>query len=396
MKNLPKLEKSYSKNNLTPQSNKIEKYRSTSVDKFFNFKNNRPKRSNSSSSSTIYSSESNLINLNELKTITVKITSNWGDLNEISCSSILLLDENRLPIPIIKIKSTPNFSDLILNNLTNRILIKKDLNEIWSTSWPPENNSFITFIFFFYFDYHPKFLRIWNQKECGLKSVKNVTVINDLKLVYKGEVPKGFGIDIQFIIQDSVEDLNTNLFDEFIQSTQKNLKLKDKYGIYPFYNIEILNFEIISNWGDELYFGIHSIDIFNLENKLISSEEIYQVICENCSPLSNPENLILPPKSAYDDKEILICEGRFDDNNHPTIIVKFKIPIKISHIIIWNFDINNRSFKLGIKNIKIKTNNKILWSGRIPKAFDDISTDQDIRPLQIIWFTDFPEIRDKW
>ena len=325
--------------------------------------------------------------------VTVKILSNWGDPKEVRCSSILILDESRMPINVLQISSVPIQPILILNKLIDRVLVKTNSENIWSSTWPCQEYDDISLIFWIPFSTRPKFLRIWNPNDFSKTSVKEISVLIGSKVCFTGEIPEGFGIDvllsqnIEIQAQSSIAILS-ELFPQF--APEKGYF--DKYGSYPLLKSKYITIEILSNWGDENYYGLNGIKIYNEDFKLINLDRIKEIVFDNTLSYSDPKLLIKDNFDSLDFSDMFIGEGRWS-SGHPKIIIKFTQTTRISQISFLNFNAMNRSLKIGLKDIKIYFSTKLIWAGRInigqTKSYSLSNLDYKI------WLIDDPEFKIK-
>jgi len=324
----------------------------------------------------------------ETRVVTVKLFSNWGDLKEIRCSSILLLDEARLPIPVIQVSSVPSLPQATLSSLFDRVLVKTSSKDIFSAPWPSSDYDSISIIFIIASTAKPRYLRVWNPNDRPKTSVKSLSVLMGSKVCATGEIPEGFGIDVQLALtQDIQASTSIAILAELFPQFAPEKSIYDKYGAFPIAKAKSLTIDVLSNWGDDVYFGFNYINIYNEDNSPIPWSEIEFVHIYNCLNYSDPSMLFKERVDNIDFTTMFIGEGRWSTGK-PSIQISFKQAVKVTAVEIMNFNAHNRSLKIGIKDIKIKNGQRLIWLGRIKQGVAKLQS-LDLSKTSI-WFTDDP------
>ncbi|OHT14940.1 hypothetical protein TRFO_14579 [Tritrichomonas foetus] len=326
------------------------------------------------------------------KMITVQILSNHGSNSKISLSSIVLLDEKRRQIEIKAISSVPVLSNpKNLENLINTNLLKDDL-EVFNMDWPlPQQYESLSIIITIDQGNHPKYVRIWNSKNSDDSSTKNVIILNGVKQIGSGEIPKGFGVDIEIQQEQGMEQSNsTLLLQELFPSLMPEKKLEDSFGGYPFQNTQKISLEILSTYCDEKYIGINGIDFYNDNYQKLIDLDIKDIIVENCSMVQNHSALTRCSKHSVNDHDMFLAETNW--TQRPIINFVFRNKVRLSKIVIWNWNAEKRNLKFGIKSLILRADDKLFFAGTVRLANGRIygmeycSTE--------IWLTDMKSIRD--
>lgn len=333
-------------------------------------------------------------NTPEPKIFTIKIESNYGDPEKLSISSIHLLDGNRNPIAFQNIASVPLIDRAGLMNLTNQNLVK-NRDEEWSTKFPPnEHTNSISIIFYIDQAINPQYLRLWNSRHHPDASAKNITVTNGIHVCYEGEVPRGFGSDIPLTVFNGINNSHSAaILRELFPELAPKPGLKDHHGGVPLPEIKNIKIEVISTWAGptEENIGLNGIDIYDYNYNLIHWSEIEDVHIEGCKNFVRVQNLFRPNKESVYWADMFMGEVRNWENQRPAIEINLKESHRISRITIWNFNAETRSIKFGLKNINLRFDNHLIYTGKVAQASGRLGSVGYC--TSVLWLTDVPEIR---
>lgn len=329
---------------------------------------------------------------------TVKILDNHGDPENLLISSIILLDDKRIPIEIQKITSVPIIEKSELDKLIDRMLVKHPSDEFHIKFKPGENFTPVSIIFYVSSETQPKFIRIWNTRNIPEASARHIIITNGKYICYDGEIPKGFGNDISLQPKDISKVRCSNsleiLHDLFPELAAK-ARIFDRYGGIYIAETKSMRIEVMNTWAGtkEENIGLNGIDIYDHDYRIIEWDDIEDVRMEGCKNFIGIQNLFRADKVSVDYSEMFMAEVRNWFINKPVINIIFKVPTRISRVNIWNFNAEKRSLKFGFKNINIRYDGKLIFTGKINMG---TGLARNARyNICSLWFTDIPLYRDK-
>lgn len=321
--------------------------------------------------------------------VVVTVHSNWGSRDFLRVSSISILDEKFMTVPVIKSTTSPDIG-IDTKSLFEGHLIKNEMNELFSIPWN-ENHEPVSIAIMVSKEVTISGVRVFNSEISLDSSVKDISISLDHANTLSGEIPKNFGIDFKFtkkMREDAVE--SSRLIDNYFNENREKA-FEDKYGVYPLFSTKTLSFEILNTWNDEDFIGINGFQIFDQYNKLIQMDDIDDIIVHNCGKTNNPSLLFKDDlKTSRPERQFLT--KRLNDLA-PLIEVIFKKNTFLSKLVIWNYNSSREPVEYGIKNIKIRSDETVIWCGRILKSIgNEISADKKLRT---IWLTDSSEIKNQ-
>jgi hypothetical protein len=330
---------------------------------------------------------------------TIQILSNWGDNKRVSCSAIWFLDENRLQIIPIKIRSTPFSSQNNLQQLSDRVLLKTDDREIWSEKWPPDDYRCITIIYSLPINRTPSSVRIWNTLSSGKSGVKDVVVMHNDEILYKGEIPCQYGTDIKLLqhshrisigeIANSISPL-CHAFSS-LQYPKKE-RVADDYGYWPLRQTKRIEILFLSNYGNEESVGLNALDIYDENYEPIEIDDIDDFLVENSKSFTDPSKLFKLQKETCNENDMFLMNVKWEEHRIPILTILMKKPKIISQIVFWNYNYIGK-LNAGVNHAIIKIDKKYVWVGKVRKALGQkgkvgLSTTS-------LWLNDIPELREK-
>lgn len=241
------------------------------------------------------------------------------------------------------------------------------------------------------------------------------------------QVPKMFGVDHKFEKGDKKTNLGpfmssvlvpeeqqpeSVLRDLFPDSFQVADTLKDDYGEYPFPQTQSLQFEILQTFAEnDPMIGLNGIEIYNDSLDKITMDDIKSVVIKNSISKNAKLSVLLKEKMiTSDDSDMFVIERsirkRFNlslnqsenDNvdeidicGNPLMTFIFKKPMKLTKIIIWNYNSCTESNLRGISKASIKLDGRPFWTGIVKKSGGCISNME--KNATHIWMHDLKNIR---
>lgn len=373
---------------------------------------------------SLQSGSSTSLLLKDTKMILIKVKSNWGHPSTLLLSSISVLDEKKRSIPIQMISSIPNLPEVnLLERITDHNLVKKE-DDIFTIPYSSTGQPF-TLVLSLCDEDEPKYVRIWNPTirsgELENAVTKDVVIIYENREAAKGHIPKNFGTDIEILPPDEENDQlksQSSLLIDSLFPTVTNDKLTDCYGDYPLPKYTEVTIEVLQSYQKVTgmsKIGLNGIDFYDgVGNKLIASQfKIISVknILKSTSFYSSPKYVIRENMftnlaqyqffagcfyrnySTYqqNDENNDGNNGEFDRNLNPVFVFKFNEQIAISKIAIWNFNAASEDLNDGIKNIIIRADNKIIFSGKVKIGKGYVVGLR--KSTTMIWLTDSPNLR---
>lgn len=320
---------------------------------------------------------------------TVRIISNWGDPEMVSCGEIVPIDITRKQIPVVSINAIPReaaFEDL--NRLVDSSIYRS--NQYWKSQFPlrkpieitiavPSINKPIIF----------RVLNVQNAKS----GIREMEIYEEEVQVWKGEIP----IDLAFVCRlQSFDDDDQNQGDDddptslnkkkqkrqstLISSVRSESYIKkfdplvDDFGAIPQIPTNYIIVEFLSNYGNGPTFGLSGIELLTTKKEVVKSDNI-----DNCNVLYgtcpiDPSTLF---RGHYYDPQMeeMWVFDRINQEKNPQLIVTFKKPIIVGAIKFWNFFpcdagevVSGPSFSkhISVKHVLIRfDNNSTIFEGKL-------------------------------
>ena len=322
----------------------IQKEKNNSNYQSKSLSNSKPKKPKTRAKSNINKIENSNKYINRINKLIFIIKSNWGNIIKIGINRIKLLDKNNKIIPIKYANFDINkpYIAKYIKGETKQLIIGYDKN------------------------YYLKNIIILN----GLNDtgVKYLTIENDRgKILWKGNIPRINVINAKkfFICIDNYNYNSNTIKKNILFSKTIFLNKNECNNLYNLKHIaktlrinqqnddnsDLLNrnyelcdrikIKLINNYGNRDYIGLSGIDFYDNNNKLIN-------ILENKKNIRINENIVNP-------KEKRILYNLFNNKNdtinpkymflttncNAFIYIEFKQCVKISKIIIYNYNNNN-------------------------------------------------------
>ena len=338
--NSPKIKLSNLNNNKSDYSyeNISKKQKKNKFQNINEESSNSKSQSKTRPNSNIKKAENSYQNMPKLNILIFIINNNWGNNNKIGINNLKILDRNNKNIPI-------KYSNFDLTKPYNTKYIKGELKKL---------------IIGFDKSYNIKTIVIINgANDIG---IKNVIIENDReKILWKGNIPK----NRPYFISIDNYNINTNNKNPLFSKTlclnkdESNNLMNIKYSSNSIrkrqydnnYEGNKNNFELcdrikiklVKNYGNRDYIGLSGIELYDNNNKLINIPDNKKKIRINENVINLREKKIL--YNLFNNKNDTIDpQYMFLTENYKAFIdIEFKQEIKISKIIIYNY--NNNKYK---------------------------------------------------
>lgn len=298
--------------------------------------------------------------------ISIKILSNYGDPNSITCSEIDFLDKSYRLIPVIKIEVEPRGIEYTsLDSLTNGTFVGDQDTLEWSAAWdgrPVILKITITS------DSPPSYVRIWNGSKCGPNNIKEVAIEIGKEYVTSAIVPQNLGVNV------SLKANNTEALKEKpVPVIPVWYSISDMHGSIPLFPVSTIIIDFLEGVHD-CYVGLNKIEFLTPQGrKLKLFKDIKCISWEGGEMVTAPQRLFA--RSAIEEFWI----GKISANML-NLIVQLEHPTKIALIRLWGP--SDREF--AIRRARIRLDGRIVWTGQLSFKSE---------PFKKIWLTDVPEIK---
>ena len=323
--------------------------------------------------------------------IVILVHSNWGAPDYLRISSISILDDKFMAVPVLKSTTSPDLG-LDTSILFDGHLIKREINELFSVPLKSIQNEPLKIAIIVPSEISISGVRVFNSEIAMGSSVKDISISLDNTNTLNGEIPKNFGIDFKFtqeMRQDAIQ--SSRLIEDYFNENREK-SFQDKFGVYPLFETKTLSFELRKSWTDKNFVGLNGIQIFDQYNKQISMDAVDDIIVHNCGS-SNDASLLMKNDLITSRPERQFLTKTLNGKS-PLIEIVFKEPRFLSRIIIWNFNSSREPVEYGAKYIKICSDENVIWLGKINKAIgNEISAE---RKIKTIWLTDSMELRNQF
>lgn len=313
----------------------------------------------------------------------IRLDSNYGDVNEINCSEIDLLDENRMPckvVSIFPINETETDYSGPYSLLVSGDLNSDDTTTAWSHSWSmyPEP---ICIKIVVLSTTIPKFIRIWNVSFNSEANLKHFTVFYHTAFCCQGEVPQKFGV-VWPISAESAEKLPN------LELNLEKPYAKDQFGTIPLPFVKNITLSVLETYDQNAnYAGLNCVEFFNTKGRLVPYSFIKSVVTSNGNDITSPYRVLKRRRRTSDVKEMWIAQkdGRLHldfELNDPTQLILMRI---------WNFNGDNIE-KFGIKKAEIFLDGVSKWKGKLHEG--NQSAQVLFTSVTDIWFVDSTQYKD--
>lgn len=374
---------------LTDRSNKIKSGRLKHSSSFRSNMNSADSIGNSPLAFNEFTTGNESDRENDGQVLVIKIMSNWGSSDFLRISSVTVLDDKYLAVPVLKSMTSPDLK-IDTKCLFDGHLIKKSVDDLFSVPWCQNHEPF-NLVILVSNDVPISGVRIFNSDIATDSSVKDVAIMLDSTTWLNEEIPKNFGIDMKFtqkMREDAVE--SSRLIEDYFNESREK-RFNDRYGYYPLFETKTVYFELLKSWNNEKFFGLNGLQMYDQNNRLISMDDIDDVIIQNYASSNDPSLLFkMDLQTSRPERQFLLTAP---PDRLPLIEVIFKEKRFLSRIVIWNYNSYREPLEYGVRNMKISFDDHFVWCGKLHmSAGNEKSADKKIKQ---IWLTDSSEIKDQ-
>jgi len=319
--------------------------------------------------------------------VTFQFLENWGGKDFITCSEIDFLGKDRTPLPItsiVPLRKTEKPDDYWF--LCDSHLIKSEPSKQWTHEWNSETIPVV--VHFFVRSYKPpEYVRIWNNRLFPQNNVKRYAIYIDDMFTYCGEMPIDFG-HIAMIKNSHIPILPPiTLIEEEVEKKEDH----DEYGKIPIPEVKDLTLYFLETYGgDSHYLGLNSIEIFDYKGNVLKESMIETIQISNGESLSSPYRVFKNKLRTMDMVDMWTARRTGTDNVSMNITLTEQQ--RVVMVRIWNYNGGIDAKYFGTKFLKLCTNNKCVWIGKIPCAKG--MTSKILDGVFDIWLTDPKEFKN--
>ncbi|XP_063994745.1 katanin-interacting protein-like isoform X1 [Diachasmimorpha longicaudata] len=150
----------------------------------------------------------------------------------------------------------------------------------------------------------------------------------------------------------------------------------------------LITIEILSTWGDRHYVGLNGMEIFSSLGEAVSLNKIWSQCDDSTEPSDDPTvaNLMNGIYRTRDD--LNMWHAPYKRGSQISIHVELSKKINIGLIRIWNYNKSRIHSYQGAKDVVIKLDDVIIFSGEIARASGDVVGDINSFGDTILFTTD--------
>lgn len=312
--------------------------------------------------------------------IRIRIYSNYGNENTISCSTIDVLNKDRIPIPIreSKINTDNGNNKSPLGKLFDRQLIKKESTSLWTHPWPPPMGVDYLEITLIVFDDDCDSIRIWPNSMIVDANIKQIEVYLDGKHANTAEIPNDFGLNIPMTHE---EDDDQEIKRIIIQNPTA-MRPFDTKGFIPLQSTMSIEFCVVEGYlENSSLVGLRLIRLYDINGDVIPVRKKATVELHSFETKSGVMNLFEETAKFTINEQF---QGEFYKNN--SIKVVFPLPILLAAVEIVNHVSQYKKSDIGVKKLKIKINEVVVWVGKLE---ENLATEgKNDNKKKLIFFVD--------
>ncbi|EAY01331.1 hypothetical protein TVAG_407600 [Trichomonas vaginalis G3] len=295
----------------------------------------------------------------------VELLETWRSKDLITCSAIWFLDEERRRISPLYVKSD-QISDLnMLNNISNRELIKKSRENLFS--YPISNlESNIVISFFFDPSCEPRYCRIWNSLYDDSSSLRRFKISLGDSPIITWEVPLKYGTEVSLVHNTPLSLKTKQTLSQIFVEQQRKHPIHDSLGALPIRRVHSISFKFLRNYGDKDMFGFNGMEILDENGTPFTSHDIEEIFFENTIDFTNPTSIIQKDSITGTFSDPFLMQVS-DPYQQPKMLIKLKKSKYVSGIEFYNLVIPGHN-DIGIKLATVSLDNEQYWVGRFPKS----------------------------
>lgn len=293
------------------------------------------------------------------QTVIVRMLSNWGDPDYISCSEIALLDLQHSRLSITSATTHSKKFDVDLYKLYGGTIMADSIFDFWKVEYDPEYPVEIELK-----TDSPmpiENIRFFNSKNQGTSAVKTIEILLNGALCWKGDVSSDFGIIAKLDVNKYVDCpvvLNVPPY------VARRLKLyKDPFGSVPQNIGKKIEISFLSNYGNENTTGICNITLYDATGDIIPRKDVKVTLCG--SLVTTTIDNVIMDKIDYiqnEENQILFKNSQIT----PKITICVSKPHVIGVLIIRICCVPELPVDLCARVTKIIIDGRVNWVGKLP------------------------------
>ena len=315
--------------------------------------------------------------------VQVYMMSNWGDENEIRCSEIDFLDQNRLPIKVIRVTpEDPNEDKTVFRTLANGELIKSPTTKKFVHSWS-KNHKPIIINYTLDSLILPEYIRVWNSKDGKESNLRKFAVFIEEELYCIDEALDNYGVILPLILMR--KEVHPEFNDIFKVVKHHEKLFDDEFGILPIPLITKLRIRLLSSYYDKsTSIGLNSIDLYDIHGNILTKDDLEELDTIGCENVLSPEQLFNNQKNTVYKNDMWYAKKLVGD--YVDIIITLKKPTQIVLINIWNFNYDIESKVAGASNAVIFADDKYVIRRHLKPANGTVKGAKE--GITSIWLSD--------
>lgn len=318
--------------------------------------------------------------------VRIRIISNYGDPNYVTCSEIDVLDSESKHISILSTVFDPP-QKVNSSSLTNGILIKSKSEDEWVGVWNPNG---ITIELTVASLNTPTALRIWNGRDHSAKNIKEISISIGETHVNNAVIPQDFGI----VIFLDVDKPDVVFAEKPKIKIPPEYSVADVFGEVPVMPCKEMKIEFLSGYSNTQFMGLNAMEIFLCNGKRLNlRNDVKKMTIENANIMSAPQRLFRSNRATMDMSDMFLLKTDPNPENTASLNIIFVKPIPLALIRFWNFNSTDCEVDLSIKNIRISLDNIQVFWGRIKRSNGMITKMEQY--VHDVWLTDVPVVCSK-
>ncbi|CAI2318027.1 unnamed protein product [Caenorhabditis sp. 36 PRJEB53466] len=174
---------------------------------------------------------------------------------------------------------------------------------------------------------------------------------------------------------DSVEELNGHVRDlQLLDETEAAEEDTDEITIPELPEGKVLEFRLLSNWGDPNFIGLNSVEMFTATGERAHVDRI----TTNASEFSGHLESLLVEQLHCKDTEKMWCAKRNSSRQPIIITMEMKNVTQFALVRFWNYNASRVHAQIGVRHVEMYLDGKGIFRGELECAF---SADSEFTPL---------------
>jgi hypothetical protein len=244
--------------------------------------------------------------------------------------------------------------------------VKNDDSQIWKHDWPPETSSGVGLILTVDDPRPLEAIRIWPDSIDPTRTVREMEVFLDAKMVFRGEVEGEFGSIVKLegaVSPDALPEVRALLEAQSRVDAQR--PVHDSSGmVMPILSYQNFEFQILDALPGNRSFALSMIRFYASDGQVMwfGPDAVNYEIANCASPLD--VRAVFARRNTSIDAGFVPWSARRVDGV-PKILAKFETPIRPVAIEIVNSDMVLTEEDLSVAKMQVIADNRSLWIGKL-------------------------------